>query len=70
VTRTYFIGADVAAWNYTPSGRNQITGKPFDEVADTYVQSGPGRIGSTYDKCLYRGYTDATFTHLQRRPAD
>jgi manganese oxidase len=70
VVRTYYVGADVVAWNYAPSGSNQITGEPFDDVADTYVQSGPGRIGSTYDKCLYRGYTDASFGHLQARPAD
>src|SRR5205823_628623 len=70
VTRTYYIGADVVAWNYAPTGRNQITGRPFDEVADTYVKRGSGRIGSTYDKCLYRGYTDAGFAHLQSRPAD
>jgi hephaestin len=70
VVRHYYISADVVAWNYAPSGTNKITGKPFDEVAATYVRSGPGRIGSTYDKCLYHGYTDASFTHLQRRPAD
>jgi hypothetical protein len=69
-TRTYYISADVVAWNYAPTGSNQITGKAFDQVADTYVKSGPGRIGSTYDKCLYRGYTDATFTHPQQRPAN
>jgi hephaestin len=69
VTRTYYVGADVVAWNYAPTGKNQITGKPFDEVADTYVKTGPGRIGSTYDKCLYRGYTDASFNHLAVRPA-
>jgi hypothetical protein len=69
-TRTYYVGADQVVWDYAPKGMNQITGKPFDSVADTYVKSGPGRIGSKYVKCLYRGYTDATFTHLQARPAD
>jgi len=69
VVRHYYIGADVVAWNYAPAGRNEITGKPFDDVADTYTRTGPGRIGSTYEKCLYRGYTDATFAHLQARPA-
>jgi FtsP/CotA-like multicopper oxidase with cupredoxin domain len=68
VTRKYYIGADVVAWNYAPAGRNKITGKPFDAVADTWVQSGPGRIGSTYDKCVYRAYTDATFQHRKARP--
>jgi hypothetical protein len=70
VTRRYYVAADEVAWNYAPTGMNRITGKPFDDVADTYVQSGPGRIGSTYDKCLYRGYTDATFRHRQHRAPD
>ena len=59
VTRTYYISADEVVWDYAPDGRNEITGKPFDRVADTYVASGVGRIGSRYVKCLYRGYTDA-----------
>ncbi len=66
-TRTYFISADVVVWNYAPLGRNLTTGKPFDAAANTFVQSGPGRIGSRYLKCVYHGYTDASFTHLQRR---
>jgi hypothetical protein len=69
VTRTYYIGADSVVWDYAPDGKNDITSEPFDETADTYVQSGPGRIGSRYVKCLYRGYTDATFRQLQERPA-
>jgi len=69
-TRTYYIEADQVVWNYAPVGKNMITGKPFDQVADTYVQRGPGRIGSRYIKCLYRGYTDGTFTHLQQRPPE
>jgi FtsP/CotA-like multicopper oxidase with cupredoxin domain len=66
-TRTYYISADQVDWNYAPAGMNEITGKPFDDVADTYVKRGPGRIGSTYEKCLYRGYTDGTFAHLKAR---
>jgi hypothetical protein len=69
-TRTYYISADQVNWNYAPHGMNEITGKPFDDVVNTYVQTGPGRIGSTYRKCLYRGYTDASFSHRLRRPAD
>ena len=66
-TRTYYISADQVDWNYAPAGMNEITGKAFDDVADTYVKTGPGRIGSTYEKCLYRGYTDGTFAHLKAR---
>lgn len=38
-------------------------------MAATYVRRGPGRVGSSYLKCLYRGYTDASFAHLIARPA-
>ena len=68
-TRTYFISADEVVWDYAPQGFNGITGQPFDDTANTYVQTGPGRIGSKYLKCIYRGYTDATFDTLQVRPA-
>jgi hypothetical protein len=70
ITRTYYISADEVSWNYAPDGRDDITGKPFDDVADTYVKRGPGRIGSTYLKCIYRGYTDSTFHSRQVRLAD
>ena len=70
VTRTYYIAADQVVWDYAPKGRNEITGEPFDDVADTYVKSGQGRIGSKYLKCVYQGYTDSSFQHLQQRPTD
>ncbi|MDQ3886770.1 MAG: multicopper oxidase domain-containing protein, partial [Actinomycetota bacterium] len=69
-TRSYYIAAEEVAWNYAPSGTNMLTGQQFDEAANTFVQAGPSRIGSTYTKCLYRGYTDATFTHQLPRSAD
>jgi FtsP/CotA-like multicopper oxidase with cupredoxin domain len=69
--RTYYVSADEVSWNYAPTGRNGITGEPFDDVAATYVSPGDGRIGATYLKCLYRGYTDAGFgTPQQRAPQD
>jgi FtsP/CotA-like multicopper oxidase with cupredoxin domain len=69
-TRAYYIAADEVAWNYAPSGTNMISGQPFDATANKYVQSGPDRIGSTYTKCLYHGYTDATFIHQLPRSAN
>ena len=68
-TRTYYIGADEVVWDYAPTGRNQITGKPFDEDADVFVASGRGRIGSRYLKCIYRGYKDASFRARLKRPS-
>jgi manganese oxidase len=62
--RVYYLAADEVRWNYAPLGKNAITGQPFDETAAVFTKRGPTRIGSTYVKALYRGYTDATFTHL------
>ena len=68
-TRTYFIAADEVQWDYAPSGKNLITGKPFDDVADVFVAPGPDRVGHVYAKSQYREYTDASFTTLKARPA-
>ncbi|HET8960393.1 multicopper oxidase domain-containing protein, partial [Nocardioides sp.] len=40
---------------------NQVTGQPFTDDENVFVQNGPTRIGDTYRKALYRAYTDATF---------
>jgi len=68
VTRTYYIAADEVVWDYAPDGINRITGQPFDDVANVYVQNGPDRIGSKYVKALYREYTNGNFTALKARP--
>jgi FtsP/CotA-like multicopper oxidase with cupredoxin domain len=70
VTRTYYIAADEVAWDYAPSGINRITGAPFGEQENVFVERGPDRIGKVYLKALYRQYTDATFTTLKPRPAE
>ncbi|MDE1725178.1 MAG: multicopper oxidase domain-containing protein [Thaumarchaeota archaeon] len=63
-TRTYYIASDEVHWNYAPTGINQITGVPLkdDKIASVYTISGKDRIGSIYIKCLYREYSDSTFT--------
>jgi manganese oxidase len=76
-TRTYFIAADEVGWDYAPSGHNLVTGLPFGDEENVFVQNVPARagtpmsarVGSQYRKALYREYTDATFTHLKPRPA-
>jgi hephaestin len=68
--RTYYIGADELVWNYAPSGKNEITGGSFDAAASVYVRPGPGRIGASYVKCLYRQYGDATFARVLPRPPE
>jgi FtsP/CotA-like multicopper oxidase with cupredoxin domain len=68
VTRTYYVAADVVAWDYAPADRDEITGRPFSDEAKVFVERGPKRIGDTYKKALYREYTDASFTTLKERP--
>lgn len=68
--RVYYIGVEEIDWNYTPSMENVITDAPFDSngyEAD-YVIRGPGRIGSTYRKAVYRQYTDNTYTEKVDHP--
>jgi len=69
-TRTYYIAADEVAWDYAPSGINRITGEPFGDEENVFVQQGPDRIGRVYLKALYREYTSAAFTTLKPRPAE
>lgn len=61
----YYIAADMVDWDYAPSGKNMITGEPFDDAANVFVGPGTGRIGRVYRKALYREYTDATFATLK-----
>jgi hephaestin len=68
-TRTYWIAADDIAWDYAPTGINQITGEPFDDVANVFVQNGPDRIGKVYLKALYREYTE-NFGSRKTHPAN
>ncbi len=62
ITRTYYIASEEVKWNYAPAQINLITGKPYDNDTGLYVKNTKDRIGSVYLKCLYRGYTDGTFT--------
>jgi FtsP/CotA-like multicopper oxidase with cupredoxin domain len=65
--RTYYVAADEVAWDYAPSGMNKITGLPFGDTENVFMQNGPDRIGRVYKKAIYREYTDATFTRLKPR---
>jgi FtsP/CotA-like multicopper oxidase with cupredoxin domain len=66
--RTYYIAADEVTWDYAPQHTNLITGQPFGDEENVFVQRGPQRIGSAYKKALYREYTDGTFSRLKPRP--
>jgi len=65
--REYYIAAEVAEWDYAPSGMNQVTGQPFGELENTWVGRSPDRVGRVYRKALYVAYTDSTFTTRKPR---
>jgi len=67
--RTYFLQAEEVDWDFAPSGKNQITGQPFGDQENTFVQNGPDRIGKVYIKALYREYTDSSFRTRKPQPA-
>jgi FtsP/CotA-like multicopper oxidase with cupredoxin domain len=64
-TRHYYIAVDEVNWDYAPLNYNGITGLPFGEEENVFVQQGDNRIGHVYRKALYREYTDNTFTTLK-----
>ena len=67
-TRTYYIAADEVPWNYAPDGKNVVAGRAFDDDENVFVKgNGDTRIGSTYQKAIYREYTDATFKKRKAR---
>src|SRR3954467_9148326 len=67
VTRTYYVAADEVAWDYAPSGSNKITGQPFGDTENVFMQNGPDRIGRVYRKAVYRESPDAPSTGLKPR---
>ena len=44
-TRTYYVAADTVTWDMAPSGRNEITGQPFNDVEKMFTDPGPHYIG-------------------------
>ncbi|XP_077015484.1 ceruloplasmin-like [Tamandua tetradactyla] len=60
----YYIAAEEILWDYAPSGIDFFTGKnltaPGSE-SQKYFEQSNNRIGGTYKKLVYRGYTDASF---------
>ena len=69
-THTYYVAADEVLWDYAPSGRDEISGRPFDAVQRPFVEAGPYWTGRLARKSLYREYTDSSFTSLKPRPAE
>nr|KAF6381585.1 ceruloplasmin [Pipistrellus kuhlii] len=66
----YYIAAEKILWNYAPSGIDFFTEKPLTAAgceSQLYFEQGPTRIGGTYQKLVYREYTDASFQTQKAR---
>ncbi len=70
MTRTYYVAADEVVWDFTPSGRNLITGADWTDAQRPIVEAGKMHVGHLARKAIYREYTDSTFTTLKPRPAE
>jgi len=70
--RQHFIRAEEVLWDYAPSGQT-LYGTSVTQDDDSKVffeRTGSVRgIGGEYWKCIYRGYTDASFTTRAPVPA-
>ncbi|KAM6151501.1 hephaestin [Rhynchocyon petersi] len=70
-TRVYYLGIRDVQWNYAPKGRNVIMNKTLDNdiVAANFLKSEKNRIGSTYQKTIYKEYRDSSYIYEVPQPA-
>nr|XP_045242731.1 ceruloplasmin isoform X3 [Macaca fascicularis] len=66
--RHYYIGIEESIWNYAPSGKNMLNGKPFSEDLE-FLQGSQARKSFVYKKALYFQYTDNTFQRIIEKPS-
>jgi manganese oxidase len=69
--RRYYIAAEQVLWDYVPSGWDNFEGVPLKDSyrAAAAGLTAEGSLGTKWQKALYRGYTDATFTTPLPEPA-
>ncbi|XP_022788227.1 hephaestin-like protein [Stylophora pistillata] len=67
--RQYYVAAIEEEWDYAPTGKDVLEGKPLEdsEDASTFTVNSANRIGRKYKKVLYREYTSAQFSQQKMR---
>ena len=66
--RRYYVAAEEITWDYAPTAWDNWMGVPFN-VSPRALMAGYVEAGTKWQKALYRGYTDATFsTRLPQPP--
>ncbi|XP_012863378.2 hephaestin isoform X3 [Echinops telfairi] len=70
-TRVYYLGIQDVQWNYAPKGRNIIKNQPLDNdtIASSFLKSDKNRIGSIYQKTIYKEYRDSSYMDEVTQPA-
>ncbi|XP_006149780.1 ceruloplasmin [Tupaia chinensis] len=67
--RHYYIAIKETSWNYAPSGKNVLSGKPLSEDPMFQSQIGQFRKKPVFKKALYFQYTDDTFQQVIPKPS-
>ncbi|XP_046328508.2 hephaestin-like protein [Haliotis rufescens] len=70
--RRYYIAAEEILWNYAPSHTNKYEGGTLrNGRSKIYFEKNRTRIGGTYKKAVFTGYTDTSFKiQKQRSPSE
>lgn len=66
--RQFYLKSEPITWDYTPQGRNVVADRPFSEDEAIFTVASKERIGSRYAKCVYRAYTDSSFSSPIAQP--
>lgn len=68
--RRYYVAAEQVTWDYAPTGWDNALGVPLEYSPRARYSGiiGSGSLGTKWQKALYRGYTDASFSHLSTQP--
>ncbi|KAG2222171.1 hypothetical protein INT45_007188 [Circinella minor] len=64
--RHYYITAEEIAWDYAPTGRDNLVDLPLEESehASRYCSHNSSRIGRVYTKVMYKQYLDPEYKRL------
>jgi len=65
--RKYYVAAEEVNWDYAPTGWDNYMGVPLNLSPRAKAAGYTER--TKWEKALYRGYTDATFSEYSAQPA-
>jgi len=68
VVRRFYVAAEEVEWDYTPTGWDNWLGVPIG-LSPRANRINLNKWGSKWQKALYRGYTDDTFSTYSEQPA-